>query len=80
MRECAQLALKKVPLEHLKEVSEKGYEKMLGVSHYLHFYNIYMMAHNIGVRFSPEDLDVDTINMLSAIKEEVEKQELKHGR
>lgn len=67
------MSLRGIPFDHIKEVNEKRYYELEEFRPYIQAFNVFMMAKELGVTFSPTDLDIEQVTVFSAMKEEISK-------
>ena len=74
MDEAANLILKEIPLDYVKEtIGEEKYDQIAEMFPYMQSFNIFMQAKNLGIMFRPEDISIEQLNMFSAIQDIVTK-------
>jgi hypothetical protein len=67
--------MRSIPFEHVKDVNEKRYNELMDFMPSIQAFNIFMMAKEIGVTFSPTDLDIEQVNIFSTMHEELKNQQ-----
>lgn len=69
VRTYAQLIKNKVPIEHIRERDELMYQNLKACSEIITSYNVFMLAKNHGIRFSPEDITYSDLVAFETIRE-----------
>jgi len=62
------LCANNTPLEYVKEINEKRYYKLKSNMIYLQKYNIFIMAKNLGINFSPSDISIEDLHIFNTIQ------------